>query len=211
MAGPIRFELGLDLTSSRGASWAAGVALLAADVSRTGIAENALAAAQWSQLLMTGCCSARPTRTPRTSSATPGRPAPVKRALEFIADNAERPLTAIEIAQAAGTSVRSLQRAFRERLGTSPMAYLQQTRLDGVHAELSTAGPTDGTTVTDVALRWGFAHLPRFAAAYRRRYGRPPSQTLRDGQRRGVVREPSQSAKGRSGGGVACHVRRYSE
>jgi transcriptional regulator GlxA family with amidase domain len=184
VAGPIRFELGLDLTSSRGVSWAGAVALLAADVSRTGIAENTLAAAQWSQLLMTGLLLSQANLYSEhlERDAAPGGPAPVKHALEFIADNADRPLTAIEIAQAAGTSVRSLQRAFRERLGTSPMAYLQQTRLDRVHGELSSASPTDGTTVTDVALRWGFSHLPRFAASYRRRYGRPPSQTLRVGQ-----------------------------
>jgi transcriptional regulator GlxA family with amidase domain len=108
----------------------------------------------------------------------PSGPAPVKRALEFIADNADRPLTASDIAQAAGTSVRSLQRAFQERVGTSPTGYLRQVRLERVHAELTGASRAEGATVTDVAMRWGFTHLPRFAAAYRRRYGRSPSQTL---------------------------------
>jgi AraC-like DNA-binding protein len=35
-------------------------------------------------------------------------------------------------------------------------------------------------TVADVAFRWGFNHLGRFAAFYRTRYGVPPSRTLRD-------------------------------
>jgi AraC-like DNA-binding protein len=48
-----------------------------------------------------------------------------------------------------------------------------------VHQELADAGAD--TTVTAVALRWGFGHLGRFAVAYRRKYGRSPSDTLRSG------------------------------
>jgi AraC-like DNA-binding protein len=179
--GPIRFDLGFDLTSPRGASWARTVGLLVAELDQPGIADNPLAAANWSQLLLTGLLLSQPhayaehLERPRA----PSGPAPVKRAIAFIADNADRPLTASDIAQAAGTSVRSLQRAFHERLGTSPMGYLRHVRLERVHAELAGASRADGTTVTEVAMRWGFTHLPRFAAAYRGRYGRSPSQTLR--------------------------------
>ena len=57
------------------------------------------------------------------------------------------------------------------------MAYLRSVRLDSVRGELQAPGP--GTTVAAVAHRWGFAHLGRFTAYYRRRYGESPSQTLR--------------------------------
>jgi transcriptional regulator GlxA family with amidase domain len=43
-------------------------------------------------------------------------------------------------------------------------------------------GPHDqsgATSVTDVATRWGFFHLGRFAQAYGQLYGERPSQTLR--------------------------------
>ena len=33
--------------------------------------------------------------------------------------------------------------------------------------------------LTDLALRWGFSHLGRFAQDYRRAFGEPPSRTLR--------------------------------
>jgi AraC-like DNA-binding protein len=47
-----------------------------------------------------------------------------------------------------------------------------------VHEELATAPP--GTvTVTQVAIRWGFAHLGRFAAAYRAVFAERPSDTMR--------------------------------
>ena len=36
----------------------------------------------------------------------------------------------------------------------------------------------DGITVAAVAFEWGWASPSKFAAAYRRRYGQPPSHTL---------------------------------
>ncbi|MEX5302817.1 helix-turn-helix domain-containing protein [Kocuria sabuli] len=51
-------------------------------------------------------------------------------------------------------------------------------RLEAAHADLLAADPTTGSTVAEVAARWGFAHQGRFAAAYRPRYGQAPSTTL---------------------------------
>jgi AraC-like DNA-binding protein len=54
-------------------------------------------------------------------------------------------------------------------------------RLEKVREDLARAEPgTD--SVTEVATRWGFLHLGRFAAAYRSAFGEHPSQTLRSGQ-----------------------------
>jgi AraC-like DNA-binding protein len=60
-------------------------------------------------------------------------------------------------------------------------------RLDRAQAQLSRP-PSADTTVADIAHRWGFAHLGRFAAAYRARFGSTPSQTLhRKQQTRGAI------------------------
>lgn len=59
----------------------------------------------------------------------------------------------------------------------SPMTYLQDVRLARAHAALVEAEPGEVTT-TEVAYRWGFTHLGRFAAGYRKKYGVAPSQTL---------------------------------
>lgn len=41
------------------------------------------------------------------------------------------------------------------------------------------AAARDGSaTVSEIAYRWGFGNLGRFAAQYRQRYGHPPSRTL---------------------------------
>ena len=71
-----------------------------------------------------------------------------------------------------------LQEAFRRHVGTPPLTYLRELRLARVHDELSNSDPWQ-TSVADVAYRWGFTHLGRFAGAYRERYGVPPSRTLR--------------------------------
>nr|WP_232328194.1 helix-turn-helix transcriptional regulator [Kibdelosporangium sp. MJ126-NF4]CEL18333.1 Transcriptional regulator, AraC family [Kibdelosporangium sp. MJ126-NF4]CTQ97817.1 Transcriptional regulator, AraC family [Kibdelosporangium sp. MJ126-NF4] len=107
-------------------------------------------------------------------------PEPVRRAIAFCADHARDPLTIADIAAAARTSVRSLQRQFRAYLGMSPLEYLQRLRLKRAHQDLLdiAAGRADGT-VADVAGRWGFAHLSRFAGLYRRTYGHSPVRTLR--------------------------------
>jgi transcriptional regulator GlxA family with amidase domain len=36
-----------------------------------------------------------------------------------------------------------------------------------------------GTTVAEIAARWGFAHHGRFAALYQESYGHAPSHSLR--------------------------------
>lgn len=104
------------------------------------------------------------------------RPAPatVRRALDFIAENAHRPITVDEVAEAVHISTRGLQYAFRRSLDRSPAECLRQARLDGAHRELR-SGST--RTVAEIARRWGFSHPSRFAAAYRAEFGVPPSVT----------------------------------
>lgn len=106
-------------------------------------------------------------------------PVSLRRAVEYIEDNADQPIQITDIAGAARVSSRALNETFRRHLGTSPTGYLRRTRLDRAHQDLQTAHPGDGRTVTSIANRWGFHSLPRFGVTYRQTYGRPPSQTLR--------------------------------
>jgi AraC-like DNA-binding protein len=82
-----------------------------------------------------------------------------------------------DIAQAQGQSVRSLEVAFRSIRGVSPGRYLAELRLQAARALLlAEDGPA---SVTEVCLTCGIGHQGRFAAAYRARFGEPPSETLR--------------------------------
>ncbi|WP_320779036.1 helix-turn-helix domain-containing protein [Streptomyces sp. CRN 30] len=119
-------------------------------------------------------------RSPGEDDPLPGRePATVRRALSYMEAHAARPLTVGDLAGAVGISVRALQQAFARHRGTTPMSELRRVRLAHAHRELRAADPTRGATVAEIAHRWGFGRADRFAAAYRRVYGVPPSRTLR--------------------------------
>jgi AraC-like DNA-binding protein len=113
---------------------------------------------------------------------SPAAPRHVKRVEDFIDAHADEPIGISDLVAVAGVSARTLFTGFQRFRGTSPMKHLQQVRLDRARRDLETAPP--GCTVTEVALRWGFTQLGRFAIGYRRRFGESPSQTLRRGQRR---------------------------
>jgi len=98
-------------------------------------------------------------------------------AVEYLVANAHLPIRTEDVAAAAGMSLRSLQSAFRREFDVTPADYLRAVRLDRVRDDLRDADP-GRTTVGDVARRWGFGHLGRFAAGYSRRFGEYPSATL---------------------------------
>ncbi len=91
-------------------------------------------------------------------------------------DHLDEPISLRDVADHAGISVRTLNQVFRDFRRTSPIAELRDLGMDRVRAQLSAAQP--GTRVADVARKWGFRHLGRFAAAYRARFGESPSETL---------------------------------
>ena len=67
-----------------------------------------------------------------------------------------------------------MQRDFQTHVGMSPRQYIERVRLARAHTDLA-ANIDD--SVADIAYRWGFGHVPRFAARYRERYGVVPSHT----------------------------------
>jgi AraC-like DNA-binding protein len=109
-------------------------------------------------------------------------PSAVRHAAAFIDAHANQPVTIAEIAAVAGVTPRALQYAFRRHHGMTPIGYLRQIRLERAHHELHCAQPGDGVTVADVARKWGWAGRTQFTAVYRRRFGVPPSHTLRSGR-----------------------------
>lgn len=122
---------------------------------------------------------------PNSAVAAPGTrasaaPDAVRRACAYIEEHAGSDIDLTDVAHAAHVGPRALQRAFRRALDVTPLGYLRSVRLDRAHADLQTADPSDGATVGAIASRWGFGHPGRFAADYRLRYGRSPSDTLRD-------------------------------
>jgi AraC-like DNA-binding protein len=105
-------------------------------------------------------------------------PRAIRIAVDVIEGEAHLPLTVSSIAARCHVSVRALQQDFRRYVGTSPMAYLRETRLRRAHRSLLESDPST-TSVASVAYQWGFTNLGRFAAAHMARYNEPPAATLR--------------------------------
>jgi AraC-like DNA-binding protein len=109
--------------------------------------------------------------------ADPARLGPgyLARAIEYIEAHFAERITLGDVARAAGRSARTVDAAFREHLGVSPMTHVRNLRLDRVRATL----PASRQKTSVIALNAGFTHLGRFAAAYRERFGELPSATRR--------------------------------
>lgn len=85
--------------------------------------------------------------------------------------------TLVDICAALGVSERALRYALHEYVGLSPVAYLRARRLNRVRAVLAASDP-QSITITQVAMRYGFLHLGRFAGDYKLMFGEMPSMTL---------------------------------
>lgn len=92
-------------------------------------------------------------------------------------ESADRPLTAMELAGMVGVSQRTLNYAFREVLDTTPCTYLQLHRLNAAHRDLKEADP-QASTVTRIALKWGFGHPGRFSQLHKKIFNEKPSELL---------------------------------
>ena len=109
----------------------------------------------------------------------------IKLAEDYALANSGERLYVTDLCVATGVSERTLEYAFQEIMGMSPMAYLTRLRLHRVRQVLRMA--THGsTTVSAEALNWGFWHFGDFSHAYKDCFGELPSETLR--------REPSETS-----------------
>jgi AraC-like DNA-binding protein len=159
--------------------WYASVNLAANVLLDASAPASGLLSREMSRLIAISMLTTFPYTSTEPVSADAGfEPTGVRLACEFMQDNAHLPIGPVEIAGAAGLSVRTLQHAFRRYRETTPSALLHSIRLDRVHAELL-AADSHSDSVAAVARSWGFAHLGRFSASYQLRFGQLPSQTLR--------------------------------
>lgn len=176
-----RFEPYIDVSQGPGRSWLnlAKWVLLEQDVS-DGLLHQPLIRGRLEQTLLEGLLLAADHSYRARLEAPPPRmrPASVKRVMETVRERPTEPYDAARLAAIAQVSLRTLQEAFRTHVGMSPMAYVNEVRLQRVRMQLRASAPGT-TTVTAVAYQWGFAHLGRFAQHYRARFGETPSQTLR--------------------------------
>ena len=102
----------------------------------------------------------------------------LRRAEEYLMANVGNAVCLADVSRETKVSVRTLSRTFASAHGLGPMGFLKQRRFEAANRALIAADPTE-THVTDVALRYGFYQMGRFAVEYRRTFHEPPSETLR--------------------------------
>ena len=121
------------------------------------------------------------TRAPLPSRSFKGRCQVVREATDYALAHTTEPITVADLCQKLNISRRMLNYCFQEVLDTNPVQYLRTLRLNGVRRELR-EGAGSPQAIRDIAGKWGFWHLSRFAGEYRALFGELPSDTLR-GQR----------------------------
>jgi AraC-like DNA-binding protein len=82
-----------------------------------------------------------------------------------------------DVCKAIGTAERTLRQCCYEQLGMGPKQFLTTRRMNFVRRDLNRATPT-ATTVTAVAVQYGFWNLGRFSGEYKSMFGELPSVTL---------------------------------
>ena len=113
-----------------------------------------------------------------TSSSQPlkTRQKGLRLAVDYIEANCQYNPDVLDICVATGLSWRSLDRAFKERLGIGPKRYLLNLRLTQARRQLKCAPPR--TKVVEIANDWGFWQMGDFAREYRKMFGELPSKSL---------------------------------
>jgi AraC-like DNA-binding protein len=101
-----------------------------------------------------------------------------KLAEDYAMAHADERIYVTDLCRAAGVSERALEYAFKDVMGLTPIAYLVRLRLHRARQALL-AGTHGTTTVSAVALDWGFWHFGDFSRAYKACFGELPSDTLR--------------------------------
>jgi AraC-like DNA-binding protein len=188
-AGPLHFAMAMDVTSGAAQAWYR-VLRSFVDLAETGdsMLDHPLMTAEVERSLMTGLLLAQPNTYSELLQklAAAETHSPADTAILLIETYPQRDHTVTELAQAAGVSVRTLEREFRRRLGLTPHAYLRHIRFERVRSEL-TAPATGKKRVSEVAARWGLHHFGRFAREYYQKYQEKPSETLRRINQQGSV------------------------
>ncbi|GAB2825743.1 AraC family transcriptional regulator [Alpinimonas psychrophila] len=174
---PVRFNPEMQLDSPAIRSWLRLIRFLSDEIEENGVLlDSPLMSAHIEDTVISGLLASQESNVVAGHERWVGNRA-IRRVVDLMTDQPEHPWRLLDLAEAAGLSVRSLQDGFQRDLGQSPLEFLRSIRLDRARSELFASAPGSQTVAT-IAFKWGFTHLGRFASMYRLRFFESPSQTL---------------------------------
>jgi len=101
----------------------------------------------------------------------------IRRFRDWLELNNNRPTYLYEVCRALDVTARVLRSCCHEHLGVGPIRYLWLRRMALARRALIQA-TRGSSSVTEIAMDFGFWELGRFAVSYRTLYGEHPSETL---------------------------------
>lgn len=93
----------------------------------------------------------------------------------YLEQTIQQPIRAADLAQAAGTSINTLQRLCQAAHGTSLADYVTRWKLDKARHALE----FDGVTIAEAAFLAGYGSPANFSTAFKRHFGISPSEVTR--------------------------------
>jgi len=102
----------------------------------------------------------------------------IRSAIDYIQSRLHKNLSLAELASHCNVSARTLQRSFLKHLGTSPTAYVRNSRLDAIRDELQSISDFENGCIKRTLLDYGVIDFGRFAQYYRARFGCTPKETV---------------------------------
>ena len=102
---------------------------------------------------------------------TPGT-VTVMKAKEYIEDNFRRNCTLAEIADQVHVSPNHLHTIFKKKMGVSPLAYLQEKRIDAAKQRIM----AENGSLLQIALELGFSSQSHFIKVFKQKTGMTPAE-----------------------------------
>lgn len=178
-SGPLVLESQVDLTSGAALRYSAALGLIHSESLAEGsLLSQGVGAEQMSQFFISSLLWMQGEQMRQHFvSLAQGASMPLRKATNYIREHVSEEMTLADIANAAGVSVRHVQKLFKEHFGQRPREYIRALRLDGAHRDLLASDVTQAS-VAHIATEWGWNSPSYFSAQYFQRFGRYPHETL---------------------------------
>lgn len=179
LGAPLDFDAAIDFRDEKLVSLWRMVRFLAAEIEHpNSTILNPLICERYGETLLTGFLLNQPHNYSRLlqGKMVAAEPQYIRHLEEYLEANCDQAITTSQMAAIAGVSMSAVYAGFKQHRGYTPLEFLKKVRLRHVRDDLLSATP--GTTVKEVASRWGFNHLGRFSGEYARQFGELPSETL---------------------------------